>query len=200
MSIRIAKNHLLRKNEIVESARRIISNHGIERLTIREIAKDLKLTDGALYRHFKSKKEIMELLIEDIENTLLGTIESAAKIADCPLEKLENILLSHLSYSEQRKGITYIVIVETLNLHDKTLQAKMYKVIEKYLRKIEEMLVEGVKSGKLKKDTNKTLSSIAFFGIVQSLVTIWALSGYKYSLEKNHIKEIFNIYIDGIRS
>lgn len=199
MSIRIVKNHLLRKSEIIESARKIISNHGIERLTIREIAKDLKLTDGALYRHFKSKKEIMELLIEDIESNLLGTIESASKIADCPLKKLENIFLSHLSYSEQRKGITFIVIVETLNLHDKTLQAKMYKVIEKYLVKIEEMLIEGVIAGKLKKDINKTLLSIAFFGMVQSLVTIWALSGYKYSLDRTHIQEVFNIYMDGIR-
>ncbi len=198
MKSRITKNHSIRQQEIVESARRIISTYGFERLTIREIADDLKLTDGALYRHFKSKNEIIGLLIEDIEKTLLSTIEAAAKKADDPQSKLQNILLSHLSYAEQRKGVSFIVINETLNLHDKTLQVKMFNVIEKYLEKIKEILVEGVRSGEFRKNIDTASASIAFFGMVQSLVTLWALSGYKYSLKKKHIENCFDIYKKGI--
>ncbi len=84
--------HSFMQQEIVESARRIISAKGIENLTIRQIARDPKLTDGALYRHFKSKKEIISLLIDDIEKTLLDTIDDAAKMSGEPCEKLKNIL------------------------------------------------------------------------------------------------------------
>lgn len=187
-----------KQHEIVEIARKIITTQGIERLTIREIAKDLKLTDGALYRHFKSKREIINLLIEDIENTLLNTIENAAKKADRPQNKLKNIFLSHISYAEQRKGVSFIVINETLSLQDKTMQNKMFRVVEKYLDKIEEILTEGVSSRAFSKNIDIESASIAFFGMVQSLVTIWALSGYKYSLRKKHIKNIFDIYIKGL--
>lgn len=198
MKSRITKNHSIRQHEIVESARKIIVASGIERLTIREIANDLELTDGALYRHIKSKKEIIELLIEDIEKTLLITIDAAAKKADDPQGKLKNILSSHLSYAEQRKGVSFIVINETLNLHDKTLQSKMFNVIEKYLEKIKEILVEGSQSGVFREDVDIDSASIAFFGMVQSLVTLWALSGYKYSLKKNHADALFDIYKNGV--
>ena len=59
------------QSRIIDSARRIIFSKGIESLTTREIAKDLQLTNGSLYRHFKNKKEIISILIDDIEETLL---------------------------------------------------------------------------------------------------------------------------------
>lgn len=188
----------IRQQEIVESVRRIITSKGIENLTIHEIARDLKITDGAIYRHFKSKKEIISLLIDDIEKTLLTAIESAAEKAKEPLDKLEGILSSHLSYAEQRKGVSFIVINETLNFQDKSLQRKMFGVIHRYLKKIKEILLEGIKSGTFRKDLDIVSAGIAFFGMVQSMVTLWSLSGFKYSFTKSRLEKIFDIYKKGV--
>ena len=125
-----------KQQEIIKCARRIIASKGVENLTIAELSKELKLTQGAIYRHFRSKKEIIGLLIDDIEKTLLETIEQAASASDKPLEKLKNILSAHLSYASQRKGVSFIVINETLSLKDKSLQGKMLGAIHKYLNKI----------------------------------------------------------------
>jgi len=184
--------------KIVKSARRIISEKGIEKLTIREIAKDLGVTDGALYRHFRSKKEIISLLIDNIEETLLAAIEEAAKSSSEPLRKLSDIFLTHLSYAEQRKGITFIIINETLSLKDKSLQRKMFGVINKYLKMIKAILIEGITSGKFRKDFDVTSAGIAFFGMVQSMVTLWALSGFRYALRKDRLEQRLNIYWEGI--
>lgn len=183
--------------QIVESARSIISSKGIEKLTIHEIAKDLGVTDGALYRHFKSKKEIINLLIEDIERTLLNTVRDAASKTSNPLNKLENIFASHLSYAEQRKGVSFIVINETLNLQDKILKRKMLEVIHKYLKEIKSILLEGVEVEKIRKDVDFVSASIAFFGMVQSMVTLWVLSGFRYSLKKHYLG-LFDIYKKGV--
>lgn len=183
--------------QIVESARRIISTKGIENLTIHQIAKDLGVTDGALYRHFKSKREIISLLIEDIEKTLLDTIRAASGKASDPIAKLENLLSSHLSYAEQRKGVSFIVINETLNLQDKILKRKMLKVIHKYLKEIKSILLEGVEAEKIRKDVDFVSASIAFFGMVQSMVTLWVLSNFRYSLKKHYLK-LFDIYKEGL--
>lgn len=188
----------IRQQEIVESVRKIITSRGIENLTIHEIAKDLKITDGAIYRHFKSKKEIISLLIDDIEKTLLSAIESAVGKVKEPLEKLESILSSHLSYAEQRRGVSFIVINETLNLQDKSLQRKMFGVIHRYLKKIKEILLDGIKSGAFRKDVDIVSAGIAFFGIVQSMVTLWTLSGFKYSFNKSRLEKIFDIYKKGV--
>jgi len=194
----IVKEVTVRQQEIVDCARKIITTHGIENLTIREIADDLDVTDGALYRHFKSKREIISLLIDDIEDTLLNAIESAAQEADDPITKLINIFLLHISYAEQRKGVSFIVINETLSLKDRSLQRKMFKVIHRYIKKIKDILEDGVKTGKFRKEINLNSASVAFFGMVQSMVTLWALSGFKYSLKRSRLYEMLNIYIKGI--
>ena len=186
-----------KQKEIVESVRRIISAKGIESLTIHQIAKDLGVTDGALYRHFKSKNEIIGLLIEDIERTLLDTIKTAASKINNPINKLENILSSHLSYAEQRKGMSVIVINETLNLQDRNLKRRMLKVIHAYLKEIKAILIDGAGAGKIRKDIDFVSASIAFFGMVQSMVTLWALSGFRYSLKKRYLK-LFDIYKKGV--
>lgn len=188
----------VRQQEIVDAARKIISSRGIENLTVREIANALKITNGALYRHFRSKKEIISLLIEEIEKTLLFTIEEAANVSEDPLQKLENIFLSHLSYVEQRKGLSFIIINEALSINDKSLRSKMLTVINRYLKMIKAILSKGIKVGKVRKDLDLTSASIAFFGMVQSIVTLWALSGFKYSLRKNRLEERLNIYKRGI--
>ncbi len=194
------KQVTVRQQEIVNSARRIIIAEGMEKLTVREIAADLKVTDGSLYRHFKSKKEILSLLIDDIENTLLSTINEAARKSKDPIQKLENIFLSHLSYAEQRKGVSFIVINKTLSSKDKSLQRKMYGVINEYLRTIKSILKEGVSSGRFRSTVNTDSSSIVFFGMVQSMVTIWGLSDYEYSLNKDRLAQIFDVYKRGILS
>lgn len=184
----------LRQQKIINSARQIIITKGMEHLTVREIAKDLKMTDGALYRHFKSKKEILNLLIDDIEQTLLEAIETAARKSAQPLNKLELIFLSHLSYVEQRKGVSFIVINQTLSMKDRFLQKKMFAVVNRYLRTIREVLAEGVLQKIFRNDLDLEASSIMFFGIVQSLVTLWGLSGYRYRLRRKRLEYMFKLY------
>jgi hypothetical protein len=128
----------------------------------------------------------------------LATIEEAAKKSNEPLRKLSDIFISHLSYAEQRKGITFIIINETLSLKDKSLQRKMFGVIDKYLKTIKSILTEGIALGKFRKELDVTSASIAFFGMVQSMVTLWALSGFKYSLRKDRIDELLSIYMKGV--
>ncbi len=186
------------QHKIVEAARKIIVSRGMDNLTIREIASELKLTDGALYRHFKSKKEIISLLIDDIEKTLLATVDAAAKKSDEPLKKLENIFLSHISYSKQRKGVSFIVINETLSLKDKSLQRKMFNVIGRYLEKIRQILKEGVSAGSFRRNVDISSASIVFFGIIQAQVMLWAMSGYQYSFKKTSIEHLLDIFEKGI--
>jgi len=191
-------NSTANQQKIVEAARKIIVSKGMEKLTIREIAREIKVTDGALYRHFRSKREIISLLIDDIEKTLLATVDDAVKKNGQPLKKLENIFLSHISYSKKRKGVSFIIINETLSLKDKSLQRKMFNVISRYLEKIKQIVREGVSAGSFRRDVDISSSSIVFFGMIQAQVMLWAMSGYQYSFKKMSIEYLLDIFENGI--
>jgi AcrR family transcriptional regulator len=198
MSVTVAPESTVRQKEIVDSAREIIISKGIENLTVREIAKDLKITDGALYRHFKSKHEIIGLLIDNIGETLLATIREAAGKRKDPMQRLEDIFLSHLYYSERMRGVGFIVINESLSIKDKKLQRKVFAVLNQYLKTIKAILVEGIEIGRFRKDLHPESASLVFFGTVQSMVTLWGLSGYRLALGKKRLDEAFKIYKSGI--
>ncbi|NTV29347.1 MAG: TetR/AcrR family transcriptional regulator [Candidatus Omnitrophica bacterium] len=187
-----------RRQEIVDAAKRIIASRGMAALTVRKLAQELKVTDGSLYRHFKSKKEIISLLIEDIETTLLMTIEAAAEQGRDPLGRLRAVLFSHISYAEQRKGLTLLLINEVVSLKDVQLQKKMRGVVEQYLKKIRAILEEGVTGKVFRKNLDVEHASLAFFGLVQSLIIFWSLSGFSFAITKKRVEALFDIYSEGI--
>jgi len=187
-----------RQQEIVDAAKRIIISKGFENLTIRTIAKEIGVTDGALYRHFKSKHEIISLLIDDVENSLLTVIEKSAFSSEEPIEKLKKIFLSHISSAEQRKGMTLIVINESFTIRDKKIKKKMLKVMSRYQQVIKAVLKEGIKLGKIKKDVDVDAAGIAFFGMVQSSVTFWALNDFSYKLKGRTLDRMFDQYANGL--
>jgi len=187
-----------RKKEIVQSARRIIASEGMKNLTMRALATDLGLTEGALYRHFASKADIISLLIDDIEETLLKKVHAAAEKPGKASAKLKNIFISHLTYAERRRGVTFILINETLNLRDKTLQRKMFTVLTKYISHIEVIIQQGIWSGEFKKSVNISSAAIAFWGMVQSLITLWALNRYKRYLIVKYKKSLIELYLNAL--
>jgi AcrR family transcriptional regulator len=186
-----------RRRQIVSAARKITAARGMQVLTIREIAKEVGISEGDVYRHFPSKKDIIILLIEDIERTLLETVERAAAEKSGALESLGNVLKAHLSYVEQRRGISLIVISETVRLADRNLRRRMFEVINRYLNAIEELLARGVKSGQIRQDIDPATAALTFFALVHATVTLWALSNSSYSLAKKN-KLLWESYMAGL--
>lgn len=175
----------IRQRQIIEVARKIVASKGTEDLTIAEIAKGVGISEGDIYKHFRSKKEILRLLIDDIERTFVEAIDRATSETQDPLERLRNILLAHLSYVEQRRGVSFIVIAETLRQSDRDLRSRMLQVIEAYMTRLEELLRVGVAAGEVR-EVDLDSAALLFFGMIQATVTIWALGNRSFSLTKQH--------------
>lgn len=176
----------VRQHQIVEVARKIAATKGMEELTVREIARGVGISEGDIYRHFKSKKDILLLLMDDIENTLLETVEEAASGQASPLDKLRNVLMAHLSYVEQRNGVSFIVIAEALRLSDKDLRRRILKVVERYLAHIRDIITQGIEKEEIRADIDLDTAATMFFAMVQTTVTLWSASDHAFSLTERY--------------
>jgi len=63
-----------RQLQIIEATQNLITSKGMEFVTIDAIAEKVGLTEGAIYKHFRSKREILTLLIDSIEQNLMETL------------------------------------------------------------------------------------------------------------------------------
>lgn len=194
--MQVRKRTEIRRQQIVTIIRNIISTKGIENVTIREIADRIGTTGGAIYRHFKNKRDILSLLIDDIEETLMAVIDKAIT-GENPIQNLNNILIAHLEYAKERRETSFIIIMGAMQFSDASIREKISLLIQKYLKRIEKMLADAIKLGLLKKEINRETSAIAFLGLIQSTVTVWSYRNYTFDPQKVSA-DLWNIYKHGI--
>jgi len=180
------KTTAVRKDQIVNAAKKLIIKHGSENLTIRAIAREVGLSEGALYRHFKSKRDILSLLADTIEADLLGDIKVSNIEGESYSKILDSILRGHLSAIKQRQGISFQVIAMCISFGDKKLNKRLSEIFNKYIEEIKSLLRRGVESGELRENLDLDGTALLFFGMIQSLVNIWALSNYEMNLEESY--------------
>jgi AcrR family transcriptional regulator len=181
------RNTEVRRRQIADAARELIIKYGSEHITGRRIAKEIGITEGAIYRHFKSKRDILSFLIEDIEANLVADIERGMTSGATPLQVIDNTMKSHISSIEQRRGVTFLVIAEIISLGDKKLNRQASEVLNRYTGRIRDIISEGAKSGELRDDVAPETAAILLSATIQGLVNLWALSNYSFSLEESYL-------------
>ena len=177
------QNTLARREQIIEASRKLIMEYGSEHVTVRRIAAEIGISEGALYRHFKSKKEVLLFLIRHIEENLIGDLWKRSRTKNI-LGIIESTLKNHLSSMEQRQGMSFLVIAEIISLGDKELNQRVLEVLSKYISHIKKLLLAGIKTGEIRRDIDPEMTATSFFGTMQGLITLWALSNYNFVLEK----------------
>jgi AcrR family transcriptional regulator len=176
----------VRRTQIADAARTVAVKYGSEHVTVRRIAKEIGVSEGALYRHFKSKHDILSLMVERIQEDLVADIKGGAA-GQTPLETLEGALRNHISSMEQRKGVSFQVIAEIISLGDKKLNRQASEALDKYAGHIRDLLSEGIEAGEIRKDADPERAATLLTAAIQGLVSRWALSNYSFNLEQQYL-------------
>jgi len=188
----------IRKQQIIDAARKLIIRKGSEHLTVRALAKEVGLTEAAIYRHFKSKREILSFLMNHIMDGMLLEMERTVSNGLESLETVGHALRQHLSEIEQRKGMSFQIIAEIISLGDKRLNREVYEKLQTYISQLEHLLSQGSGSGHVRDDLDLQACATLLFGMIQGLVNIWALAGYNFDLAAKY-ESMWSIFQLAIR-
>lgn len=174
----------IRREQIVSATLKVIAEKGVRGLTTAVIAKEAGISEGNLYRHFRSKEEILSATVEKISEGLkqnLGKVFEASS-ADTPRAKLKKIYLLHLDYIERNEGIPRLIFSEEIHLGNDALKQKLLHAINSYSKRLEVLIKDGQKNKSIKKGINPKAAAFMMIGMVQVTVVRWSLSGLGFSL------------------
>jgi AcrR family transcriptional regulator len=172
-----------RKAQIINAAMDIISEGSSQDLVMIKIAERIGVTDAALYKHFKTKNDMLLFMLEGIEESMVRKLVEYSERYTDPIEKLRNILSYQFSFIQKNKSIPRILFSEALQFKDERIKTKIKSIIIKYIKYVEEILLTAYNAGKIKSKINSEAVAIIFLGMIQSTVISWTLSDYSFSLE-----------------
>ena len=186
----------IRQKQIVDAAGRVIAKYGSEHITIKTIASETGITQGAIYKHFKSKRDILLLLVDHVEELLLDDLQVNGQQAE-PVISFHTAMQRHIKAIENRSGFAFQIIAEIISLGDRDLNVKALSVINKYIWSVENMLREGQRNKLVRSDIDTRMAATLFFHMMQGLISMWALNSYSFDI-KEEFKQIWSIYSNGI--
>jgi TetR/AcrR family transcriptional regulator len=126
-----------RRLQILQTLAAMLQEPKPEKITTAALAARVGVSEAALYRHFASKAQMYEGLIEFIEQTLLGLIARITADTPSPAAQVEAILGMLLNFAEKNPGMTRVLIGDALVNENERLQKRINQLhdrIEAQLR------------------------------------------------------------------
>jgi TetR/AcrR family transcriptional regulator len=136
-----------RKLQILQTLATMLEQPKGEKITTAALAARLSVSEAALYRHFASKAQMFEGLIDFIESTVFGLINQITAQQENGLSQAQAIFGMLLNFAERNPGMTRVIIGDALVNEDERLQARMNQFIERVELAVKQSLRVAVSQG-----------------------------------------------------
>jgi TetR/AcrR family transcriptional regulator len=170
-----------RRLQILQTLAEMLETPKGDRITTAALAAKLKVSEAALYRHFASKAQMFEGLIEFIESTLFGLINQITTHEEDGFKQLRQILTMLLSFAERNPGMTRVIIGDALVTEDDRLQARINQLIDRLELSIKQSFRTAVAQGRLPQETDPGARANLLLSYVQGRWLRFAKGGFKRS-------------------
>lgn len=170
-----------RQKEIVETALGLIAEKGIQGLTIKNLAKNIGITEPAIYRHFDNKIHILitilDLFKKNSEQIFNNEISNSNAI-----DRIEYFFLKHINVFSSKPSLVSVIFSEEIFRNESILIKKIAEIISKNDKILTEIIKSGQKNGELRTDIEAKYIATILMGSLRLCVKKWQLSEYSYSL------------------
>lgn len=116
---------------ILQALAEMLESPRNEKITTAALAARLNCSEAALYRHFASKAQMFDGLIEFIEQSLFSIINQITRDETDGLRQLELILSMLLGFAQKNRGMTRVLIGDALVNENERLQARITALLDK---------------------------------------------------------------------
>ena len=175
-----------RRVQILETLATMLQEPGAERITTAALAAKLEVSEAALYRHFASKAQMFEGLIEFIEQSVFTLVNQIIEREASPDAQVRKVLLVLLQFGEKNPGMTRVMVGDALVFENERLQTRMnqfFERIESQLRAALRARAEAAGAATPTVDANAQASALTSFAIGR--LQRFARSGFRKSPTEN---------------
>lgn len=166
-----------RRLQILQTLAEMLEQPKNERITTAALAARLDVSEAALYRHFASKAQMFEGLIEFIESTVFTLINKIATDTPEGVAQAQQIVGVLLGFAEKNPGMTRVLTGDALVNEDERLQVRMNQFYERIEAALRQALRIAQAAGQWPGDPTAEANVLTAFVVGRWL--LFAKSGFK---------------------
>jgi len=190
------KQYTIRQREIINAAIELISEKSIQELTIKNLSKKLSLTEGAIYRHFHSKFDILLSILLIFQNETKEILKNVCATNRPAMQQIEDIFFHHFRYFAEKPAVASVIFSESIFQNDNRLSKEVFKLLKMHEQTLDCIIENGQKNNEFRNSILKTVLVRIIIGSIRYTVTKWRLSHFEFDLIEegtillNSIKEL----------
>ena len=173
------QSKISRKDQILQSLALMLENSPGERITTAALAKEVGVSEAALYRHFPSKARIFEGLIKFMEETLFLRISRIIKEESSAELRCQKILTLLLTFSQRNPGITRLLTGDVLSGETERLRERIVQFYSRLESQLKQILREAQVRENLKPVISPTALANLLLAVVEGRLVQFVRSEFK---------------------
>jgi TetR/AcrR family transcriptional regulator len=168
-----------RKLQILQTLATMLEAPRGEKVTTAALAARLDVSEAALYRHFASKAQMFEGLIEFIETTVFSLVNKIQSESEDGAAQAEQTVVMLLRFAEKNQGMTRVLIGDALVNEDERLQSRVNQLIDRLEATVRQSARLAVTTGALPADWDVNAYANAVIAFVIGRWHQYSKSGFR---------------------
>jgi AcrR family transcriptional regulator len=165
----------VRREQIAEVALGLVAGEGLKRLSIAAVARRVGLVPSGIYRHFQSRDEVLDAVLDLLEKKLRVIVEAARADSPDPLGRLRSLLVRHVRFIREGRAFPRIIFSDDLTGHVQR-KGQVRRILTGYLGQVEQIIRDGQEQGSIRRDIAPGCAALMFFGMVVPAGILWHLT------------------------
>ena len=169
-----------RREQILQALAAMLEQPGAERITTSALAAKLEVSEAALYRHFASKAQMFEGLIEFIEQSVFTLVNQITERETEQAARTRKLVVMILQFGEKNPGMARVMVGDALVFENDRLQARMNQFFDKLEATLKQSLRDvGLVNGSATPTVDAQVRASVIVAFIVGRLQRFTRSGFK---------------------
>jgi TetR/AcrR family acrAB operon transcriptional repressor len=192
------------RNRILDAAEHLFSEHGVSRTSLEDIAQAAGVTRGAIYWHFKDKRDLVAAMVDRVTLPMEAMVaRSSDESVEDPIASLKACAVSALKRTATDAQVQRVFDVVTHKCEYIGEMAgvnnRISAVQKGCVDRAEQTIRNAVKRGLLPASVNPRLAAVGLDALLYGLISNWLANSSYLPLERQ-AEAMIDLYIEGLRA
>jgi AcrR family transcriptional regulator len=182
-----------RQTEIIDKSISIIGTKGIQGLTIKNLSKEIGISEPAIYRHFESKTAILITILDNFKEMASFMGATMKDNNGAAMEKIEFMFTQIIEVFSVTPCFISVIFSEEVFKNDKILKEKVIEIMDQNEQTIETIIKQGQDKGEIRTDIDNNTLALMIMGTLRFRVKQWDLKNYHGDMKNEGARLIANL-------